>query len=56
MKTRLMSAFVLAAVGLCGCATDDPRPNGSLDDGTYRLEIGKPLPSQWLLMPDCPVQ
>jgi len=55
MKIRLMLAFVLAAVMLCGCATDDLRPSGSLADGTFHQEIGNPLPSQ-LLTPNCPVQ
>jgi hypothetical protein len=55
MKTRLTVACVLIVMTLCGCVTDQPRPSGSLGDGTYHLEIGKPLPSQ-LSAPNCPVQ
>ena len=55
MKTRLAIVLVsLMAGALAGCATDDPRPSGSLSDGTFYMEIGKPLPST--LNPNCPVQ
>jgi len=55
MKTRLAIALVsLMAGALGGCATDDPRPSGNLGDGSFHMEIGKPLPR--VLTPNCPVQ
>ena len=53
MKTRLVLVFLLFV--LCGCATDQPRPKGSLADGTFQQEIGKPLPIR-LPAADCQVQ
>lgn len=51
MKTRLV--FVLVLFMLCGCVTYQPRPSGSLADGTFHLEIGKPLPNS---LQNCPTQ
>ena len=54
MKTRLTVALVLMVIALGGCVTNEPRPSGNLNDGTFHMEIGKPLPS--LLTPYCPAQ
>ena len=51
MKTRLVFALVIFA--LHGCVTDQPRPSGSLADGTFHQDIGKPLLNS---LQNCPVQ
>ena len=55
MKTRLVLLLAPVLFALSGCATDQALPIGSLADGTFQQEIGKPLPIR-LPSADCPVQ
>ena len=52
MKTRLIAACCLFL--LCACSATPPRASGSLADGSFHQDIGKPV--QPLFAPDCPVR